>query len=92
LTVAAGAAHAAAIANAIKSSGVVVKLEPRDFMEIVNRAENPLIVVGQGGVFKKHLQYLTSYKGLAFFTTSPTPLMFPSRLEIVRAKTISVPD
>ena len=89
---AAGAAHAAAIANAIKSSGVIVKLEPRDFMEIVNRAENPLIVVGQGGVVRKHLQDLTSYKGLAFFTTSPTPLMFPSRLEIVRAKTISVPD
>jgi len=87
-----GAAHAAAIANAIKSSGVVVKMEARDFLEIVNRAENPLIVVGEGGVFKKHFKYLTSYKGLAFFTKSPTPLMFPSRLEIVRAKTISVPE
>jgi len=87
-----GAAHAAAIANAIKSSGVVVKMEARDFLEIVSRAENPLIVVGEGGVFKKHFQYLTSYKGLAFFTKSPTPLMFPSRLEIVRAKTISVPE
>ena len=72
------AAHAAAIANAIKSSGVVVKMEPRDFMEIVNRAEDPLIVVGQGGVFRKHIQYLTSYKGLAFFTTSPTPDAVPS--------------
>ena len=86
------AAMHAAMANAIKSSGVVVKMEPRDFMAIVNRADDPVIVVGRGGVFKKHFQYLTSYKGLAFFTTSPTALMLPSRIDIIQAKTISVPE
>ena len=86
------AVHAAALASAIKASGVVVKMDSRDFLTIVNRAEDLVVVVGQGGVFKKHFQYLTSYKGLAFFTTSPTPLMLPSRLDVVRAKTISVPE
>jgi len=87
-----GAAHAAAVANAIKSSGVVVKMEPRDFLTMLNRADDPVVVVGQGGVFRKHFQYLTSYKGLAFFTKSETALMLPSRADIVQAKTVSVPE
>ncbi len=82
----------AAIANAIKSSGVVVKMEPRDFMTIVNRAEDAGVVVGRGGVFRKHFQYLTSYKGLAFFTTSPTALVLGSRVDVVQARSLSVPE
>jgi hypothetical protein len=87
-------AHAAqaAIANAIKASGVVVRVEAGDFMTILKRIDEPLVVAGTGGVFKKHFQYLTSYKGLAFFTTSPSQLLFPSRVEMVQAKKISIPE
>lgn len=90
----AGSAHAAhaAIANAIKASGVVVRLEPGDWLAILKRTDVPLIVVGQGGVFRKHVQYLTSYRGLAFFTKSATPLVLPPRAEVIAAKTISIPD
>ena len=49
-------------------------------------------VTGTGGVFKKHYQYLTTYKGLAFFATSPQPFLLPPRAEIVEAKSISIPD
>ena len=90
----AGSAHAAhaVIANAIKASGVVVRVEPGEFLAILKRTDAPLVVTGTGGVFKKHHQYLTSYKGLAFFTTSPDPFLLPSRAEIVQAKSISIPD
>src|SRR5215211_4717666 len=85
------AAHAV-IANAIKASGVVVRVDPGEFLAILRRAEAPLVVLGRGGVFKKHYQYLTSYKGLAFYATSPDPFVLPSRVEVVQAKTISIPD
>ncbi len=89
---AATAAIAAAIANAIKASGLVVKVEPVDFLAILKRSEEPLVVIGQGGVFKKHLQYLTSYKGLGFFTKSNNALVLPPHAEVVSAKSISFPD
>jgi hypothetical protein len=88
----AAAAHAAAIANAIKASGVVVRVEAGDFLRILKLADAPLVVVGKGGVFKTHHSYLTSYKGLAFYTTSPTPLVLPPRIETIVAKKISIPD
>ncbi|HEY0995326.1 MAG TPA: hypothetical protein VGD77_05005 [Gemmatimonadaceae bacterium] len=89
---AAGAAAQAAVINAVKASGVVVKVEAADFLAILRRMDAPLVVTGQGGVFKKHVQYLTSYRGLAFFTTSPSPLVLPGRTEIVAAKTIKIPE
>lgn len=88
--VAAGA-HAA-IANAVKASGVLVRVTPEDFMAILKRMDEPLIVVGQGGVFKKHYRYLTSYRGLAFHTQSSDALVLPRRAEIVAATQISMPE
>ena len=85
------AAHAA-IANAVKASGVVVRVEAGEFLAILKRIDAPLVVIGRGGVFKKHYQYLTSYKGLAFFATSPDAFLLPPRVEVVQAKTISIPD
>ena len=82
----------AAIANAIKASGVVVRLEAGDFMAILERIDEPLVVTGTGGYFRKHFQYLTSYKGLAFFTTSESQLLFRSRVELIRAKKIVIPE
>ena len=88
-------AHAAihaAIANAIKATGVVVRLEPGEWLSILKRAENPLVVVAQGGMFKTKYQYLTSYRGLAFFTKSPTALVLPGRADVITAKSMSIPD
>ena len=67
----AGAAAAAAIAQAIKASGVVVQVEPGEFLGIVQRQQAPLVVHATGGFLKTNYKYLTSYKGLAFFTKSP---------------------
>lgn len=50
-----------------------------------------MVVCATGGIFSKNYQYLSSYKGLAFFTKSPTELMLPGSAEIVQAKKIWIP-
>jgi hypothetical protein len=80
----------AAWANAIKASGAIVRVENRDFLKILDKAENPLVVMTQKG-FLSSYKYIFSYKGLAFFTKSPEPLILPSKAEIVLAKKIEIP-
>jgi len=87
----AGAAAAAAIANAIKASGVVVRVSPEDFERILSRAEKPLVVVSQGGLFTTNYQYLTSYKGFAFFTKSRMPFQLSPKVEVIMANRIWIP-
>jgi hypothetical protein len=82
----------AAIANAIKASGVVVNVKPEDFAAIVTRTERPLVVTSEGGFFSTSYKYLTSYKGLAFYTKARAPLALPAGAEIVRAQGISIPQ
>lgn len=85
------AAAAAAIANASRASGVIVNVEPEDFLNILERQEAPLVVHATGGLFTTNYQYLTSYKGLAFFTKSRTPINIPWGTEIVQARKIWIP-
>ena len=86
-----GAAAAAAIAQAIKASGSIVKVEPAEFERILARQHGLLVVTAQGGFFSTKYQYLTSYKGLAFFTASVTRLNLPGSIELVVAKKIWIP-
>ncbi len=85
------AVAAAAIARAIKASGAIVRVDPPDFLSILSRTENPLVVLAESGFLKANYQYLVGYKGLVFFTRSPTPLQLPSKAELVRAKKIWIP-
>jgi hypothetical protein len=85
------AAHAA-LANAIKATGVVVRLDPPEWLRVLKRTDNPLIVIARGGMFRRKYQYLTPYRGLAFYTTSEQPLVLPGRTELINAKSISIPD
>jgi hypothetical protein len=85
------AGHAAAIARAIRASGTIVRLKPEQFSAVLNRQSEPLVVFLKGGVFRENYQYLTSYKGLAFFTKSPTELALPPAAEVVVADSIWIP-
>ena len=87
----AGAAAAAAIAQAIKASGAIVNVEPEEFLRILQRTQTPLVIHAVGGFFSTNYRYLTSYKGLAFFTKSPDPLDLPNGSEVVLAKKIWIP-
>ncbi len=87
-----GVAAAAAIAQAIKASGAIVRMEPDDFLQIIYRAEDPLVVMATSKIFgKTSYKYIAGYKGLAFYTKSSRPLSFGIRAEVVHAKTIWIP-
>ena len=86
----AGAA-AAAIAQAVKASGVVLRVRPEEFLKILGRNKDPLVAIAEGGFFSKKYSYLTSYKGLAFFTKSSEALMLPTGTEIVVCDRIWIP-
>ncbi|MBI4303477.1 MAG: hypothetical protein HY665_03970 [Chloroflexi bacterium] len=88
---AAAAARAAAIAQAIKASGAIVRVQPDSFLTIVSKADSPLVVMAKGGFLKANYQYLTAYKGLVFYTKSPTELMLPGGIELVFADKIWIP-
>lgn len=87
----ASGAAAAAIAQATKASGVIVRVKPRDFLRILEQQERPLVVHATGGFFNTNYQYLTSYKGLAFFSKSETPIHLPRDTELVPADKIWIP-
>jgi hypothetical protein len=88
---AAAAAAAAQIANAVKASGAIVRVEPADFLKILDRNPAPLVVTAPGGFFGGRHQYLTSYKGLIFFTQAGQPLPLPAHSETVAARKIWIP-
>ena len=88
----AAAADAAAIAQAIKASGTLVRLEPEDFTRMLQKQDAPLVVRARGGFFRTRWYYLTSYKGLAFFALSNEPLHLPGRAEVIDARRIWAPS
>ncbi len=88
---AAGAAVAAQIAMAVKASGSIVQVEPEDFLAILVRQSNPLVVHAVARFGRRRHSYLTSYRGLAFFTKSPVPVPLPADAELVVAGKIWVP-
>jgi len=86
------AAAGAALAQAIKASGAIVRVAPRDFLAIVSRGTAPLVVTAIGGLFRKNYRYLAAYKALVFFTKSPEPLQLPGDAEVVAAEKIWIPS
>ncbi|UCC80761.1 MAG: hypothetical protein JSW64_05230 [Candidatus Zixiibacteriota bacterium] len=86
-----GVAAAAAIANAIKASGAIIRVEPGDFVSIIGRGKNPLVVMTDKSFWSGY-KYLSSYKGLAFYTKSTEKLNLPSDAEIIAAQKIWIPS
>ena len=88
------AAHiavAAMIANAAKASGTLVRVSPPEFEKIVKKVESPLVIYTQGGLISTNHQYMTSYKGFAFYTKSPEQIDLPRNTEVVVADQIWIP-
>jgi hypothetical protein len=85
------AAAAAAFANAIKASGVVVEVTADAFQAVLGKVENPLVIYAECGLFSTNYQYLVSYKGFAFVTKSSEPISLPPEVEIILAEKIWVP-
>jgi hypothetical protein len=87
----AAAAHAARI-NAIKASGVLVRVEPRAFISALGMTEKPLVVYTEPGFWSRNYKYLASVKGLAFYTKSPDRLNLPGDAEFIKCESIYIPS
>ena len=84
--------HTAVILQAMKASGVVIRLDPESFLTLLRRTERPLIVVvPPSGILSKQFQYLTSYRGFAFYTRSRDELPLPRGAELIVAESIWIP-
>lgn len=85
------AAAAELIANAVKASGVIVQVSGDDFLAILNWNAEPLVVHATTGLFSTKHQYLTSYRGLAFYAKVPDPISLPPHAQLVEANKIWIP-
>ena len=87
-----GAVVALMIANAKRASGTVISVTPENFSNILARTERPLVVHAVGGVFSKNYQYMTSYRGFAFYTKSRQPIELPAGTELIAAESLWIPQ
>ena len=74
-----------AIGSARQVSGSTEKITASAFLTILRRMSSPLVVVAETGLVKSKFKYLTSYKGLSFYTESSQPIDLPGDAEIVKA-------
>jgi hypothetical protein len=81
----------AAIAQAIKASGAIVRVAPDALVRLVSRDDAPLVVRAPGGVFKKRTDYLAAHRSLVFFTSSRDPLALPGRTRYIDAGRMWIP-
>jgi hypothetical protein len=86
-----GAEAGVIIANANKASGTLVRIEPEEFMKILRRVENPFVIYAEGGMISTNYQYLTSYKGFAFYTKADEQIELPRNSEVVVADKVWLP-
>jgi hypothetical protein len=85
------AAVTAVVVQAIRASGVIVQMSPQDFLAMLGKSERPLVVTARGRFLWPKYQYLTGYKGLAFYTGSREALRLPENVELIEARSIWIP-
>jgi len=78
--------------RAVKACGCLIELKPADFIELVARTEEPLVVLAHTGIILKTFEYMTSYKNFCFHTESKTVLKFTNKIELVVAAKMTIPD
>ena len=91
IAAAAAVAGGSVVANAIRTTGPVIRVESSDFEAVLRKVEAPLVVYSQSGLFSTRYQYLTTYKGLYFHTKTATALSLSPGVEIVNTKKLLLP-
>jgi hypothetical protein len=86
------AAAVAAMIQAVKASGAIVRVDPKDFQIMLGKSEKPLVVQAREPWPLKRYQYLFGFRGLVFYTRSKDPLQFSMSVDMVAAKKIWVPN
>jgi hypothetical protein len=83
------AVHAAMI-QAIRAAGAIVRVEARDFERIVRNAREALVIRAPPSAFSRKYHYM-SYRGFVFYTRTREQLQFASGVEVIEAKTVYAP-
>lgn len=87
------AAAQAAINEAIKASGAIVRIESDEFSRLIAKMDDGLVIEKTGGsFFAGSYKYSTSYKGFIFYCKSTEQIVIPTRLEKISARRIWVPQ
>ncbi len=85
-------AIAAAKHDAILASGAIIKVESGLFLDILKKIDTPLVIRSTDKVFFREItKYLTSYKGLVFYSESDQPIVLPLKIELIEAERIWTP-
>jgi hypothetical protein len=87
----AAAASAGAIIQATRAFGVIVRIDPADFLALVEQAPEPLVVHAPGGFFAAGHHYLASHRGIVFVVRTRQQLRLPHHCQVVEAKRIWLP-
>lgn len=82
----------AAMANAVKAVGSIIRLDTEEFTRVLGLAGDPLVVVASGGLFGKWYKYLFAFKGLTFYCKSNSEIMLHGGAQIIHSQKISIPD
>jgi hypothetical protein len=85
-----GMVHQATVLSGLRATGPVVRVEPQVFAALVARSPTCLVVAATGRRMRAN-QYLTSYRGLQFTTSSRTELDLPRSVEVIRVKSLNLP-
>ncbi len=83
---------AGSTAGATAAAAAIVRVGPHDFVKLLSRQDEAVVVTARGGVFTPHYKYLMGYKGLVFFTRSPAPLTLSANVEVIVAEKIWIPE
>jgi hypothetical protein len=88
----AGAAHAA-IQQAIKASGAIVRIESKEFSRLISKMDSGLVIESVTHFFGKgYYKYSTSYSGFIFYCKSNEQISVSSRLEKISARSMWFPQ
>ncbi len=85
------AAAAAAVIQAIRASGVIVRVDEREFRAILERQEAPVVVTAPAGFLGRKRAWMTPYRGLAFHCVTGGEIPLPGTAEVIAAKKLWVP-
>ena len=58
----------------VTAGGCVIFLEREEFIEVLKRQEEPLVVCSLKGTLKNRHTYLTSYRGMLFAHRAKSPI------------------
>jgi hypothetical protein len=83
---------AAAAERKRKALGGIICLEIDEFKKYAEKSGENLILYREPKTFSRKFKYITYYKGFLFYSTSKNKVNFIPQIEILKVKSIWIPD